>query len=32
MAAALLWSLAYAIYAVRYWPLLTRPRPDGKGG
>lgn len=29
---ACLWSLAYAIYAVRYWPILTRPRVDGKPG
>ena len=28
----LLWSAAYAIYAVRYWPVLTRPRLDGKPG
>jgi uncharacterized protein involved in response to NO len=27
-----LWSIAYAIYAVRYWPILTRPRIDGKAG
>ncbi len=26
------WSLAYAIYAVRYWPVLTRPRLDGRPG
>ena len=32
VAAALMWSGAYAIYAVRYWPRLTRPRPDGKPG
>jgi uncharacterized protein involved in response to NO len=30
--AASLWSAAYAIYAVRYWPVLTRPRLDGKPG
>ena len=30
--AALLWSFAYAIYAIRYWPSLTRPRADGKPG
>jgi len=29
---ACLWSVAYAIYAVRYWPILTRPRLDGKPG
>jgi uncharacterized protein involved in response to NO len=27
-----LWSAAYALYAVRYWPVLTRPRIDGKPG
>lgn len=26
------WSVAYAIYAARYWPILTRPRLDGKAG
>lgn len=31
-ASAALWSLAFAIYAVRYWPVLTRPRLDGKPG
>jgi len=29
---ACLWSAAYLIYAVRYWPILTRPRLDGKPG
>lgn len=29
---AALWSAAFAIYAVRYWPVLTRPRLDGKPG
>jgi uncharacterized protein involved in response to NO len=32
VASAVLWSAAYAIYAVRYWPVLTRPRLDGKPG
>ena len=27
-----LWAAAFAIYAVRYWPVLTRPRLDGKPG
>jgi uncharacterized protein involved in response to NO len=27
-----LWSAAFALYAVRYWPILTRPRIDGKPG
>lgn len=28
----LCWSAGFALYAVRYWPLLTRPRLDGKPG
>ena len=28
--AALAWSAAFAIYAVRYWPVLSRPRADGR--
>ncbi len=28
----LLWAAAFALYAVRYWPILTRPRLDGKPG
>jgi len=28
----LLWAAAFALYAVRYWPVLTRPRLDGKLG
>jgi uncharacterized protein involved in response to NO len=31
-AAAGLWSLAYGIYFVRYWPVLTRARLDGRPG
>ena len=27
-----LWSTGFALYAVRYWPVLTRPRLDGKPG
>jgi uncharacterized protein involved in response to NO len=27
-----LWSAAFAIYAVCYWPVLSRPRIDGKPG
>ena len=30
--AAACWSAAFAIYAVRYWPILTRPRADGRPG
>ncbi len=32
LASALLWSAGYALYAVRYWPVLTRARIDGKPG
>jgi uncharacterized protein involved in response to NO len=28
----LCWSCAFALYAIRYWPILTRPRIDGKPG
>jgi uncharacterized protein involved in response to NO len=28
----LLWSVAFALYAIRYWPVLTRVRLDGKPG
>ena len=29
---ALLWSAGFALYAVRYWPVLTRARLDGRPG
>jgi uncharacterized protein involved in response to NO len=29
---AALWSAGFALYAVRYWPVLTRPRVDGLPG
>lgn len=32
IAASGLWSAAFAIYAVVYWPILTRSRIDGKPG
>jgi uncharacterized protein involved in response to NO len=32
VASALCWSTAFAVYAIRYWPVLTRPRLDGKPG
>jgi uncharacterized protein involved in response to NO len=32
VAAGILWCAAYALYAVRYWPILSRPRVDGKPG
>jgi uncharacterized protein involved in response to NO len=28
----LCWSVAFALYAIRYWPVLSRERPDGKPG
>ena len=28
----LCWSAAFAVYTVRYWPVLTRSRLDGKPG
>jgi uncharacterized protein involved in response to NO len=30
--AAVLWASAFGLYTVRYWPVLTRPRADGKPG
>ena len=32
IASAVMWSAAFAIYAVRYWPILTRSRIDGAPG
>jgi uncharacterized protein involved in response to NO len=32
LCSAALWSAGFALYAVRYWPVLTRPRLDGKPG
>ena len=29
---AALWSAGFALYAVRYWPVLSRPRLDGRPG
>ena len=26
------WSAAFGLYAIRYWPVLTRARLDGKAG
>jgi uncharacterized protein involved in response to NO len=28
----LLWAAAFGLFAVRYWPVLTRPRLDGMPG
>ncbi len=32
LASGFCWSLAYGLYAIRYWPILSRPRLDGKPG
>jgi uncharacterized protein involved in response to NO len=32
IASAICWSSAFALYAIRYWPMLSRPRFDGKPG
>src|SRR5690606_22225891 len=31
-ASAILWAAAFGLFVVRYWPVLTRPRLDGKPG
>jgi uncharacterized protein involved in response to NO len=32
LCSAALWSAGFGLYAVRYWPVLTRPRLDGNPG
>jgi len=32
VASGLLWSLAFAVFTIGYWPILSRPRLDGKPG
>jgi uncharacterized protein involved in response to NO len=32
VASAICWSSAFALYAIRYWPVLTRARVDDKPG
>ena len=32
IAAGILWSLAFTTFLFRYWPVLTRPRIDGRAG
>jgi uncharacterized protein involved in response to NO len=32
LAAAMLWCCGFALYAFRYWPILTRARLDGRPG
>jgi uncharacterized protein involved in response to NO len=31
-ASAVLWSAAFALFSVAYWPILSRPRLDGQPG
>lgn len=32
LCSAVLWSAGFGLYAVRYWPILSRPRLDGRPG
>ena len=32
LGSALLWSAGFGLYALRYWPVLSRPRLDGRPG
>lgn len=32
LGSAVLWSAGFGVYAVRYWPVLSRPRLDGQPG
>jgi uncharacterized protein involved in response to NO len=32
MGSGVLWSLAFAFFAIVYWPILSRPRADGRAG
>ena len=32
LGSAALWSAAFGLYALRYWPVLTHPRIDGRPG
>ena len=32
LGSAVLWSASFGLYAVTYWPVLTRPRLNGKPG
>jgi uncharacterized protein involved in response to NO len=32
VASGALWSLAFGVFVVVYWPILTRPRADGRPG
>jgi uncharacterized protein involved in response to NO len=32
MGSGTLWSLAFACFVIVYWPILSRPRADGRAG
>jgi len=32
LASGLAWAAAFGLFALRYWPILTAPRPDGRPG
>ena len=32
IASGLLWSASFALFTVAFWPILVRPRIDGRGG
>jgi uncharacterized protein involved in response to NO len=32
LVSAAFWSLGFGLFAVRYWPVLTRARVDGRPG
>ncbi|WP_353615082.1 NnrS family protein [Paracidovorax konjaci] len=32
LVSATLWSMGFGLYALRYWPVLSRPRLDGRPG
>ncbi len=32
VASGLLWSAAFGVFTISYWPILSRPRLDGKSG
>ncbi|MBY0368370.1 NnrS family protein [Roseateles aquatilis] len=32
LGSAALWSTGFALYAIRYWPVLSKPRIDGRPG
>jgi uncharacterized protein involved in response to NO len=32
MGSGVLWSVAFSLFAIVYWPILSRPRSDGRAG